>query len=489
MIARESIPFAPNLIESMRSLGYSFETAIADLIDNSISANASKIDILLSPIDNPYLIILDNGYGMNSKELEEALRYGAKNPLERRENNDLGRFGLGMKSASLSQCRKLVVASKKDGAISCFSWDLDYIIQNKEWMLLEYGSEEIEKLPQIELLKALPSGTYLMLENFDRISSSTYDLNTTLNSYMNSTIDHLALVFHRFLNDGVDIYVNNNKIIPRDPFLTTNRGTQPLPEQFITINDNKIRIKPYILPYINKLTAEDLQKVGGKEDLRTNQGFYIYRNKRLIFWGSWFRLTRKEELSKLARVMVDIPNDLDEVWGVDIKKSTVHLPDVIKKNLYSCIEESVFKSKAVHEYRGRKEKNNKDINYIWERVELRDNCYEYKINRDLPQIQLFEESLDSNQLKYFDKIITNLEKMFPSTSLYIDASKGKIIDESSTVTEEEIEEMYNEICDSLNYSEKMGLNKNSVLESLLKSEPYCNYNELIEKFEIGGSNE
>lgn len=295
MIARESIPFAPNLIESMRSLGYSFETAIADLIDNSISANASKIDILLSPIDNPYLIILDNGYGMNSKELEEALRYGAKNPLERRENNDLGRFGLGMKSASLSQCRKLVVASKKDGAISCFSWDLDYIIQNKEWMLLEYGSEEIEKLPQIELLKALPSGTYLMLENFDRISSSTYDLNTTLNSYMNSTIDHLALVFHRFLNDGVDIYVNNNKIIPRDPFLTTNRGTQPLPEQFITINDNKIRIKPYILPYINKLTAEDLQKVGGKEDLRTNQGFYIYRNKRLIFWGSWFRLTRKEE--------------------------------------------------------------------------------------------------------------------------------------------------------------------------------------------------
>lgn len=181
--------------------------------------------------------------------------------------------------------------------------------------------------------------------------------------------------------------------------------------------------------------------------------------------------------------------NLDEVWGVDIKKSTVHLPDVIKKNLYSCIEESVFKSKAVHEYRGRKEKNNKDINYIWERVELRDNCYEYKINRDLPQIQLFEESLDSNQLKYFDKIITNLEKMFPSTSLYLDASKGKIIDESSTVTEEEIEEMYNEICDSLNYSEKMGLNKNSVLESLLKSEPYCNYNELIEKFEIGGSNE
>jgi hypothetical protein len=489
MRERQSIPFAPNLIESMRSLGYSFETAIADLIDNSISAEATRIDILLSPIDEPYLIILDNGYGMNSEELEEALRYGAKNPLEKRENTDLGRFGLGMKSASLSQCRKLVVASKKNGTISCFSWDLDYIIQKKEWMLLEYGEEEINLLPQIDLLKALPSGTYLLLENFDRISSSTYDLHTTLNSYMTSTIDHLSLVFHRFLNDNVDIYVNNNKIIPRDPFLSTNRATQPLPEQFITINDSKIRIKPYILPYINKLTSDDLQKVGGKEDLRTNQGFYIYRNKRLIFWGSWFRLTRKEELSKLARVMVDIPNDLDEVWGVDIKKSTVHLPDVIKKNLYTCIEESIFKSKAVHEYRGRKETPNKDINYIWERVELRDNCYEYKINRDLPQIQLFEESLDTNQLKYFEKIITNLEKMFPSTSLYLDASKGKIIEEEINSSDEEIEEMYNEICDSLTYSERMGLNKDSVLESLLKSEPYCNYKELIDKFENGGSNE
>lgn len=489
MREKQSIPFAPNLIESMRSLGYSFETAIADLIDNSISAKATKIDILLSPLDNPYLIILDNGHGMNTNELEEALRYGAKNPLDKRESSDLGRFGLGMKSASLSQCRKLVVASKKNGVISCYSWDLDYIIQKKEWMLLEYGAEEITLLPKINLLEDLPNGTYLLLENFDRISSSTYDLNKTLNSYMNSTIEHLSLVFHRFLNNGVDIYVNNNKIIPRDPFLSTNRGTQPLQEQFITINNSKIRVKPYILPYINKLSNDDLQKVGGKEDLRTNQGFYIYRNKRLIFWGSWFRLTRKEELSKLARVMVDIPNDLDDVWGVDIKKSTVQLPDAIKKSLYSCIEESVFKSKAVHEYRGRKENSNKDINYIWERIELRDNCYEYKINRDLPQIQLFEESLDSNQLKYFDKIITNLEKMFPTASLYLDASKGKILDEIEKTTDDVIDEMYKEICDYLEYSEKMGLNRNSVLESLLKSEPYCNFADLIDRFNEGGYNE
>lgn len=228
MIERESIPFAPNLIESMRSLGYSFETAIADLVDNSISANANNIEILLSPNFNPYLIIFDNGCGMTKNELEEALRYGARNPLEKRENTDLGRFGLGMKSASLSQCRKLIVVSKKNSNLSCFSWDLDYIIDKKGWVLLEYASEEINKLPNISMFDLVESGTYVLLQNFDRVSSSTANLNITLNSFMNTTIDHLALVFHRFLKENVSIYVNKNKIIPRDPFLIGNKATQPL---------------------------------------------------------------------------------------------------------------------------------------------------------------------------------------------------------------------------------------------------------------------
>jgi DNA mismatch repair ATPase MutL len=135
MKEKENLPFAPQLIESMRSLGYSFETAIADLIDNSVSANASRIDILLTPTENPQLIIFDNGCGMTANELEEALRFGARSPLEERKENDLGRFGLGLKSASLSQCRKLIVASKKDNRISCCSWDLDYIVDKKGWIL------------------------------------------------------------------------------------------------------------------------------------------------------------------------------------------------------------------------------------------------------------------------------------------------------------------------------------------------------------------
>ena len=128
MFEKEVIPYAPVLVESMRSLGYSFESAVADLIDNSISANAKRIDIIMIPSDEPTLMIIDDGDGMSSKELQEAMRYGSQNPLEIRGENDLGRFGLGLKSASLSQCRELTVTSKKNGKLSGFAWKLDHII-------------------------------------------------------------------------------------------------------------------------------------------------------------------------------------------------------------------------------------------------------------------------------------------------------------------------------------------------------------------------
>lgn len=482
MKEKQSLPVAPILIEATRALGYTFESAIADLVDNSISAKASRIDIILLPSESPKLIIFDNGWGMNEKELEEALRYGAKNPLDIRSDSDLGRFGLGMKTASLSQGRKLVVVSKKDGQISGFSWDLDYVIERQGWYLLEYGEDEIKELPNINLLDNVESGTYLLIENFDKILSTTSNLTDTLRDYMNETINHLELVFHRYLNEGVDIYVNNYKIKPRDPFLVSNKSTMALREQNIIIEDANIKVKPYILPYIGKLKQEDLVKVGGKEDLKNNQGFYIYRNKRLIIWGTWFRLTRKEELGKLARVMVDIPNSLDYMWGIDIKKSTAELPNVIKRKLYACIDESVFKSKTVHNYRGRKVSKDKDINYIWERVELREGCYEYKINRNIQQLKILEETLNPKQLKALDRVLNSIEESFPTNSLYLDASQGKVVENKFEENEETIEKLYNEINESLEYCVEQGMDKKETLEALLKTEPYCNYEKLKMKY-------
>lgn len=477
MIEKESVPFAPQLIESMRSIGYSFETAIADLVDNSISANATKIDIFLTPGINPKLIIFDNGCGMNEKELEEALRYGSKNPILERTNNDLGRFGLGLKSASLSQCRKLIVASKKNDNIFCYSWDLDLVYSKQGWIIMQYDNAEISKLPMIDLFENVNTGTYILLQNFDRISSSTNNIENTITNYMSKAIDHLALVFHRFLEKGTSIYVNNKKIEPIDPFLTSHKATQIMRENSFKICDSTITIQPYILPHFNKLTSEDIKKVGGKDDLKNNQGFYIYRNKRLIVSGTWFRLTRKEELGKLARIRVDIPSSLDYMWGIDIKKSSVNLPDLIKQNLYSAIYDSVLKSKKVHEYRGRK--TNNDINYIWDRIETRNKCYEYKINREMPQLKMLESSLNNEQLKLLSVIIENIENYFPIHSVYLDEAKGDI----SLKSNKNIDNLLNEIKIQLRFCEENNLDSRIMLKELLKTEPYCNYSELKEMLE------
>jgi DNA mismatch repair enzyme (predicted ATPase) len=328
---KECVPYAPSLIESMRSLGYSFSSAIADIIDNSISAQSNRISIVTEPSNNPYLYILDDGYGMTKSELYEAMRYGSGNPQARRSQTDLGRFGLGLKSASLSQCRKLVVISKKNGELSGYSWDMDYVISCGSWMLKEFSETEIREYPQLSRLFSQKSGTYVFWSEFDRIKEGAGDISVTFNKLLDDMVNHLSLVFHRFIEEGLRIDLNGYEINARDPFLTHHRATQRKRESSFYIKDEKITLKPYILPHISKLSQEDIVSLGGKDRITNDQGFYVYRNKRLIIWGTWFRLERKDELNKLARVMVDIPNSLDSLWAIDIKKSSAMLPDIIRK--------------------------------------------------------------------------------------------------------------------------------------------------------------
>lgn len=477
MKIKQSPPYAPLLIESMRSLGYSFDTAIADLIDNSVSAKASNIKIILDPSDDPQLIIFDDGNGMDSGALEEALRFGSRGPLESRNEFDLGRFGLGLKSASLSQCRRLIVASKHQGNICCFSWDLDEVAKTGDWSVLEYSDEEISQLPSIDLFDSVESGTYVLLQNFDRITASSHDVKKTLDTLIEAAVDHLSLVFHRIMTeDRVSISINARQIDPKDPFLENHKSTQRLRVQSISIDDKKITLQPYILPHRNKLSREDLRKVGGADDLRTNQGFYIYRCKRLIIWGTWFRLLSKEELNKLARVKVDIPNSLDEIWSIDVKKSTANLPDKIRKNLYGSIKESVFGSKKVIEYRGKFHRN-EDISYIWQRLTERDGSVSYTINRDLPQIQLLTNSLDQTRQRVLDALLKDIEDNFPASSVYLDVADGEI----STASKDK-QKILDAFEVQLTFAEQLGLSREELIGMLLKTEPYANSEEIKSKY-------
>lgn len=283
MFDKECIPFAPALIESMRSLGYSFPAAIADLVDNSVSAGAKRIDIIAHPGLDPDLIILDDGHGMNQDKLYEAMRYGSTNPLEERDENDLGRFGLGLKSASLSQCRKLVVVSKQQELICSYSWDLDYVLKKGQWILRGYSASEVTGFPEIYRLMALEHGTYIYLSDFDRVKEGTGNISETFNKYLSDMEDHLALVFHRFIDeDGLTIALNNLKIEARDPFLSYHSATQRKKEIPIYVNDDKVVLKPFILPHLSKLNQEDLDKIKGKKDHAADIIGIIYDSGNLV---------------------------------------------------------------------------------------------------------------------------------------------------------------------------------------------------------------
>ena len=258
-------PSAKTLVESIRSMGYSFDTAIADIIDNSVSANATRIDINLYLKPDYQISIIDNGNGMNRDQLEEAMRYGSSNPREIRRENDLGRFGLGMKSASLSQCRKLIVTSKYKGNISSFSWDLDLIESRDDWALIEYDDLEIRQLKDINLLENHKSGTMVSWYGFDKLEASAKTLDKALPFQLDNAKNYISLVFHRYIHSGLEIYVNNIILNTIDPFLQNHPLTIRKREQKIDVDGHYIYVKPYILPHSNALSIADVEKLGGKD--------------------------------------------------------------------------------------------------------------------------------------------------------------------------------------------------------------------------------
>lgn len=164
-------PYAPTLIESTRAIGYSLEAAVADIIDNSIAASAKNVDIFFFPVDGAYIAILDNGNGMGTEELNAAMQYGSKNPIDARDAKDLGRFGLGLKTASLSQCRCLTVVAKQGDRIEGRQWDIDHVAETGSWSLIVLEAGELDSIPNIDDLRAYESGTLVVWQKLDRIKS------------------------------------------------------------------------------------------------------------------------------------------------------------------------------------------------------------------------------------------------------------------------------------------------------------------------------
>lgn len=477
-------PYAPTLIESTRAIGYSLETAIADIIDNSITAQASRINIKFFPIGQPYISILDNGFGMTGDELNVAMQYGSKNPSEERQPNDLGRFGLGLKTASLSQCRRLTVVSLKNGELSGRRWDVDYVLQTGEWSLIILEDDEIKQMPQFDELIGHRNGTLVVWQNLDRLSIGESDFVTSFGFKMDTVREHISLVFHRFLSGEqglkkIDIFINNGRLKATDPFLTK-KSTQLMDDESIIIRGKNVIVKPYILPHTSKLSESEIKELGGKDGLRRKQGFYVYRNKRLLVWATWFRLMRQGELSKLARVQVDIPNSLDDLWTLDIKKSTAIPPEEIRKNLGNIIEKISEGSKKTWTYRGKKEINDSKI-HIWNRIRTRGNGIIYEINRDYPLVEKLQE-IDVEVKRLLEQLLLQIEGNIPLNSLYVDLTSDERIENESKISEDATIDLLTRLLSAC----RNNFEREEMLQRLLLTEPFSDFEETIhEKFKGG----
>lgn len=472
-------PDAPTLMWSTRAIGYTTSAAVADLIDNSISANASRIQIQFVSGENSYISILDDGAGMDPDALRQAMKYGSGNPWKERSPSDLGRFGLGLKTASLSQCRKLTVASKRDGIISAFCWDLDHVIEAKAWELLELDKEDIQHLPQIGELQCLSEGTIVLWDKLDKIFVGDDNKEQGLLLKIKEVEEHLSLTFHRYLQGEpglkkLTITSNGIPLKPTDPFFITR--SDEMPSERISVHyinqtgedsvDNVI-VTPFILPFSDALSQTDLDALGGKDGLIKNQGFYIYRNKRLIVAADWFRLARKTDLSKLCRVRVDMPNTLDDIWTIDVKKSMAVPPEVVLRNLRRIVSPIIKAGKRKYKFRATKEASVEKLQ-LWVPKETR-NGMVYTINPDYPVLkELMDELKDKRKMQTFLRL---LEQNIPVNAIHTDFYDDK------KFAFEDVDVAYQNVLSNLRelLSEISPEERNAEFEELMTIMPFADY--------------
>lgn len=382
-------PFAPFLMQSLRSLGYSLQAALADLVDNSIAAHSRNVSIVFTSCPFLRLVVLDDGSGMSEGELVEAMRFGSTDPRAARVQSDLGRFGLGMKTASLSQCRRFTVVSGRNGHFSAARWDLDESEQRRSWWL---GRPTLGDIPQDirELLEARGHGTAIIWERLDKSAAgSASDVQQVVERAVVDAADHLALVFHRFLSGemrgpfGVTL---NGRPLPRfDPFLEGHARGQTLHTESFLIDGSSVSVSPFVLPFPSRLGEAELGRAGGREGLKNGHGFYIYRGGRLVVPGGWFRIVPSDQLARLARVRVDVPVALDHIWKVDVRKVAAEPPPALRPHLKRIVGEVTERSRRVYTFKGTSRAGSEQVP-LWQRQDGRDGGAQWLVNRSHPLV-------------------------------------------------------------------------------------------------------
>jgi hypothetical protein len=480
-------------------VGYSLSTAIADLIDNSISAGAQNVWLTFAYAGSDSCIsLLDDGGGMDAAELVQAMTLGARNPRQQRAAKDLGRFGLGLKTASFSQCRSLTVASRRKEMTALARWDLDHVARTNDWQLLSRPSPAAAAylLP----IDALGSGTLVLWEKLDRIIDVNGSVPRSYDSFL-AMIDrveqHLAMVFHRYL-DGppVDlrIYINGtgegSRIKPWDPFMTESAATISTPPERIATARGSIELKGFVLPHKDFLTDKEFKAAAGPEGWTAQQGFYVYRNRRMLVAGGWLglgddRAWTREEPYKLARLRLDIPNTADDDWKIDIKKSVARPPPELRPRLKALAEHVRAQARQVFVHRGFYGRAPAVVNLqqAWQSVSV-GPAAAYRVNRDHPAVRCVFEAARSDPGSV-EAMLRILEETVPIQRIWLDTvEKGEVHSGAFAGSPPaEVVAVLSGLYQHL--TTKIGLSADLAKKQLLSTEPFQNFPDAVAA--LGGS--
>ena len=474
----DEVPPSISMIESIRSFGYSFNTAVADLIDNSISAFSSKVNIHMEwGNGDPFIAILDDGEGMNEEAISKNVVLGSKHPREKREKHDLGRFGFGLKTASFSMARELHVFSKTEKDQLCYrAWDLDILEQKNKWLISKKLPAWYDSLDK--KLKIGERGTLVLWKNCDRLLKNSANAKAFKDMGID-LISYLGTIFCRYIAppNKLNIYVNSDNI-PVEPWDPIPPGSRSLEKQEL----RGIKVTPYILPHQSTFeNPDDYKKAGGINGWNQQQGFYVYRNKRLIVNGGWLGLKRMkvEEHINKARILVDIDTDFDEVWQIDVLKSRATIPSGDIKNSLEAIAKHVRKQ-ADEAYRDRgkvlsRTTASPDI-FLWQMKKRSDQSKEFVINRNHPYVKLIKENYAGKKTD-IDRLLGLIEKLLPTEVIQVETAKETI--EQSEIPYETVKEMTEGALIQTNEL----MSKKKILENLTYHEPWRSYKEeLIKEF-------
>lgn len=385
-------PRPGELLDSLRDFGYTLHSAIADLVDNSITAHAHNISITIAPEGRrpAHIAVIDDGVGMSIETLVEAMRLGTSGPQAIRAPDDLGRFGLGMKTASLSQGRAVNVITKRAREQSngrCL--DVRFVRDEKSWSLK--APDSLLAAEYAAIIDAQSCGTAVIIEDLDRatfLQVPPAQLHEHLGTALRIVADHVGMVFHRFIAKGLQIRIGERTITGWDPFLTGK--STALPTETLHLEGARIVLSPYVLPHKSKLASDDEHaRAGGPRGWNEHQGFYIYRCGRLIVPGTWLNLgLKKEEHYKLARIVVELPNNMDEAWHLNVTKAHVAAPAYLRDDLQRIARRTRSDASNVFRYRGERAAptHGPPERFVWKRDETRSGI-RFRIDRSHPVIR------------------------------------------------------------------------------------------------------